>query len=543
MRRIIIALLVTIILPLTTAANNRKGVGCWRTQSAFHQAAARLQQGREAAARQQYRIPGTEQPRYFEGTKRGLIILAEFTDTKFNKNNSREKYISILNEPGYTTIEGFRGSVADYFKDQSAGMFDLEFDVVGPYTASHNAKYYGSNDDDGYDERPHELIIEMCKAADADVDYHDYDWDGDGEAEEVFVIYAGKSEADTDRPDLIWPHMWTLTEAGTGKLMLDSIDIDIYACANELMTGGRINGIGTICHEFSHCMGFPDFYDLNYSGEFGMGSFDIMSSGNYAGNSFCPVGYTAYEKMMCGWITPIELSDTDVTVDSLRPMSEHGDAYIIYNDAYPDEYYLIENRQKTGWDKSYPAKGLLISHVDYDAELWEYNIPNTILSQIDAIEFWDIPIGNDHQRMTLFHADNEDDTRYWNPRGGYYTKTTGSTDLYPYQNRDSLTATSTPAAELFHKNSEGTKLLQGAILDIKENGDHTMSFRYRAKTPIPDAIRHIDSDSRSQHIYTLDGRRVHSESAQFRSAPDRKQGKNYPLKKGIYIVDGKKVVF
>ena len=524
MRRAIIALLVTILLPLTTSAYTHKGVGCWRTRTSSRQAMARLQQ--RAMSRPLRRLPGTEQPRNFEGSKRGLVILAEFTDSKFNSANNREKYDHILNEPGYTTSEGFRGSVADYFKAQSAGMFDLEFDVVGPYTASHNAKYYGSNDNNGEDKLAHELIIEMCKAADADVDYHNYDWDGDGEAEEVFVIYAGKGEADTGTKNLIWPHMWTFTEAIGGKLELDSVKIDIYACANELTSNSRINGIGTLCHEFSHCMGLPDFYDISYSGEFGMDDFDLMSGGNYRGSGFCPVGYTAYEKMVCGWITPIELSDADVTVDSLLPMSEHGDAYIIYNDAHPDEYYLIENRQRTGWDSYYPAHGLMITHVDYDEAVWMDNIPNTIVTKAEAQEMGLIFCnGNTHQRMTLFHADNDDDKKYWDAENGYHWRSTISTDLYPCGRNDSLTATSKPAAKLYNKNSIGEEIMQGSILDIKENEDHTMSFRYRAQTPVADAIRHIDSDKRTHQIYTLDGRRVRSMQ-----------------RKGLYIVDGKKVV-
>ena len=87
----------------------------------------------------------------FTGTKRGLVILTEFQDTKFKRGHDREKYDCIMNEPGYTTNEGFRGSVADYFRDQSGGLFDLQFDVVGPYTAANKYSYYGKNDDDGND--------------------------------------------------------------------------------------------------------------------------------------------------------------------------------------------------------------------------------------------------------------------------------------------------------------------------------------------------------------------------------------------------------
>ena len=519
MTRAIVTIVLMLLLSAGTATADpiSRRPGCWRTPPTRQKAAARLSSPKKEAT--------GKNP--FEGTKRGLVILAQFTDTKFKTANNRDKYERILNEPGYTTTEGFRGSVSDYFRDQSGGLFDLQFDVVGPYTAARRYSYYGRNDDDDNDEKAHELIAEMCLAADADVNFADYDWDGDGEVEEVFVIYAGKSESDTYNSSYIYPHMWTLYEAGIGLLVLDDTVIDIYACANEINSSGKINGIGTICHEFSHCMGLPDFYDITYSGEFGMGDFDLMSGGCYCGDGFCPVGYTAYEKMACGWTVPIALGDEDVTVDSLQPISQGGNTYIIYNDANHDEYYLIENRQKTGWDAYYPARGLMITHVDYNAEIWANNIPNSILTQQEALKL-ELTTGNDHQRMTLFHADNNDDKQYWNDLYGYHTKSTVTTDLYPYRQNDSLTTTSIPAATLFNSNSEGTRLMQGAILDIRQNSDKTMSFRYRATTPVTDAINEAPATPLPHRIFTLDGRVA---GTRLESLPH-----------GIYIINGRKIV-
>ena len=500
------ALALLISITTATADNARKGPGCWRRHTARKKAASRMATQKPTDA---------EELTNYRGQKKGLVILCEFTDKKFVDAHDRDKYRDILNTPGYATNEGFRGSVADYFRDQSAGLFELNFDVVGPFTTVNDYKYYGQNDKDGLDLYPQEMIIEMCKAADPQVNFADYDWDGDGVVDEVFVVYAGKGEADTSQKNTIWPHMWTLQEATDSTLTLDGVEIDVYACANELKSSGRINGIGTFCHEFSHCLGLPDFYDIYYSGGFGMDDFDVMAGGSYGGNGFCPVGYTAYEKLACGWQQPIVLGSEDVTVDDLKPMNEHGETYIIYNDAYPDEYYLIENRQQEGWDADYPDRGLLITHVDYDEEVWYNNIPNSVISDRDAKKDG-LTCGNDHQRMTLFHADNDDDYL--------------ASDLYPYYRNDSLTATSRPAAKLYHKNSEGTKLMQGAILSIKQNRDGTVGFHYRApKQPIADGIGEVTDRSRSNKtIYTLDGRVAGSDIQS--------------LRHGIYLIDGKKVV-
>ena len=417
---------------------------------------------------------------HYMGQKKGVVILAQFTDVKFKTGNDLAKYKRILNEEGYS--EGkFKGSVADYFKAQSAGQFELDFDVVGPYTLKNNQKYYGSNDSDGNDLRPEEMVVEACKQANAEVDFKDYDWDGDGEVDQVFVVYAGKGEADGGNANTIWPHMWSLAEVSK-SLTLDSVKINNYACSNEIDASGAIEGIGCFCHEFSHCMGFPDFYDTSYSGWFGMDAFDLMCSGSYNGSTFLPAGYTAHEKMMCGWQDPIVLGSEDVTVENLQPMSKHGDTYIIYNEAHPDEYFMIENRQKNGWDAGYPAKGLMITHVDFDQLIWQQNSPNTKVTAADA-RMYGLKT-NDHERMTIVHADNDDDSQYWNDREGYYEKQTLSTDLYPYSRNDSLTPTSKPSPALYNKNKEGKKTVDWAILGIKQNSDGTMNFRYRAKSPV-----------------------------------------------------------
>ena len=466
---------------------------------------------------------------HYIGTKKGLVILVEFSDLAFRAANNLERFKRIMNEEGYN--EGkFKGSVSDYFKAQSAGQFELDFDVVGPYTMSHDYKYYGQNDSDGNDMHAEDMIIEACKEADNDVNFADYDWDGDGEAEEVFVLYAGKGEADGGNTNTIWPHMYFLSETGM-SLTLDNTKIDTYACSNEIMPDGRIEGIGCFCHEFSHCMGFPDFYDVSYSGWFGMSDFDLMCGGSYNGDTYRPAGYTAHEKMMCGWQEPTVLAEKDTVITNMMPMSNNGETFIIYNDAYPDEYFTIENRQKTGWDTDFPAKGLMITHVDFDQDLWKNNFPNTEITLSSDI-YAACKILNDHQRMTIIHADNDDDSTYWHPEGGYYSKKTLSTDLYPYKQLDSLTVSSTPAPTLYNENSQGTKTVDWAILDMKQNDDGTMDFRYRAKTPYvitpdddPSGILTLSDKKNSSCYYSLDGRRINGK----------------PSTKGIYIYEGRKV--
>lgn len=402
----------------------------------------------------------------FQGTKKGLIILAQFTDSKFQSGHDCALYNKIANAENYTD-NGFKGSVKDYFKAQSAGQFELDFDVVGICQLKNPCSYYGGNDSHGDDLHAGEMVAEACQwAATQGVDFSKYDWNGDGEVDQVFVLYAGKGEADGGAVSTVWPHEFALSYSDYGKsLSLSGVTVDTYACSAELNDRDQLDGIGTFCHEFSHCMGFPDLYDTGYSGWFGMGYYDLMSAGNYNGDSKCPAGYSAYEKHKCGWLTYQDVTHIDeaLNVTGLKAISEGGGAYVLKNKAHEDEYYIIENRQNTGWDACLPATGVMITHVDYDADIWRNNMPNTKGNYYDENEN---VYYNDHQRLTIFRA-------------GKSTSDDGVTsDLYPYDTNNSLTAESNPAATLYNKNSDGTKYMHIDITDISVASDRTASLTF-----------------------------------------------------------------
>ncbi len=402
------------------------------------------------------------------GDKKGLVIMVNFTDVKFKASNNKARYERILNEKGYTSTEGHKGSVNDYFKAQSNDKFNLTFDVAGPYNLKNKQSYYGGNDANGDDKAAEKMIEEAVEMASKDVNFADYDWNDDKEVDQVFVLFAGQGEADSGEEDTVWPHELGLSGTDIGAKIYNGITVDTYACGNELNYMNQIDGIGTFCHEFSHCLGYPDLYDIEYSGNFGMQNFDIMHNGDYNEEGYVPAGYSAYEKKTAGWIKYVELSDKDTTITNLQPTAKGGDAFVIYNPAHKDEYYIIENRQQEGWDKGIPASGLMIMHVDFDKTIWENNLVNTTVNNKY----------NDHQRMTIFHADNDDDNKYYTY--GEYSKTTTEKDLYPISTNNSLTASSKPAAKLYNTNTDGTKFMRCRILNIVKNTDGTINFDYAA---------------------------------------------------------------
>lgn len=448
---------------LTDEVQRRRGVMARRAKVQNRQT-ARLRKAQSASG----------QGSLFQGTKKGLVILADFTDKKFASGHNLALYKQIVNGDNYQSGD-FRGSVKDYFKAQSQGQFVLDFDVVGICPLSHNYAYYGKNVKDAYgndtDQHAGEMVAEACQWAHLQgVDFSQYDWDGDGEVDQVFVLYAGMGEADGGSASTVWPHMYYLSVSDYGKtLTYDGVTVNTYACSSELNGASNLDGIGTFCHEFSHCMGFPDLYDTSYSGWFGMGEFDLMNSGSYNGDGRCPAGYSAYEKNECGWITLHDVTDIDAEnkISGLMPVSEGGDAYVIHNKGHQDEYYVVENRQKTNWDAELPDAGVMITHVDYNQYVWGYNVPNTQDTYCD----WDDnnkEYTNDHERLTIFHADNKSHSNYDYGHIG---------DLYGNKYTD-LTATSKPAATLYNKNSDGTKYMHIDIMDIVVASDGTASMTF-----------------------------------------------------------------
>lgn len=401
----------------------------------------------------------------YTGQKKGLVILIDFPDRRFT-HGSPALYERILNEENFTDPVGFVGSVSDYFRDQSNDAFNLTFDVAGPYTMPEGYAYYGG-DVPSRDANMAEMWRYALRAADEDVDYKDYDWNGDGQVEQVFFIYAGLGQANGGEEETIWPHKSAVkNEDWSEYLVFDGVRVFDYACSCEcqpaayelegdtyVVSETKIDGIGTICHEFSHCLGLADLYDIDYSGGYGMNAWDLMSSGSYNDNGFRPACYTGAEQMWIGWKQPIELTEA-TEINGMKSLENGGESYIIRNDANPDEYYILDNRQPDRrWDAGLPGAGLLITHVDYDQSVWDSNGPN------------DNP---KHQRCTPIPAD-----------GNFYTYTENiAGDAYPYGSNNSLTNESTPAATVYTKNIDGTKYMNKPITDITQNADGTISFNF-----------------------------------------------------------------
>ena len=381
-----------------------------------------------------------------DGVVKGIIVLAEFQDQKFTF--SQKAINDKMNKVGYTDEYGSIGSARDYFVAQSYGKFQPEFDVVGPVTLSQNMAYYGANYQGANDIRPHEMVAEACQLASQQglADMSDYDHDGDGWVDLVYVIYAGYPESSGAPSETIWPHAWYVYSGGGLLVTLDGVKLNAYACSAELNgnSGSNLEGIGTFCHEYSHTLGLPDFYDIDYSGAMGMSWWSIMAHGNYGVNGYVPIGYNAYEREFCGWLEFNELTDNaSITMPELT--TDNAAAYKITS-TNANQYVTIETRCKKGWDVSLPSEGMMVIAVDYNKEAWDRNGPN------------DDP---NRQRFKLIPADDD-----WNESNLFG-------DLYPYGGNTTLSSSSSPKLRV-HNTTISGKSITGIAYN---NGVTTFDFK------------------------------------------------------------------
>ena len=425
----------------------------------------------------------------FIGQKKGLVLLVNFQDCAIDKARGNEFYNRFFNEVGFNDYGNY-GSVHDYFNECSYGQFDLSFDVYGPFTLSRELAYYGHNESSygGVDIHDADLAAEACSLAyKSGADFSKYDWDGDGVMDNVFIICAGYGENRGAPEYYMWPHAYWLEYRkqnygiGPGIIELGGIKINQFVVANELdnISGNIPNGIGVACHEFAHCLGLPDFYNTGSGASVTMNEWDLMDSGNYLGpygdnnsSCSCPTPFTSYERMFCGWLKPTVLNDP-CRIKDMKPLSEAPESYIIFNDNNPDEYYMLENRQKKGFGSYNSGHGMLILHVCFNSYAWKYEEVNRDPAFL---------------RMTIIPADN--DLSYNTQAGDPWPGTTG--------NR-ALTDMTTPAARLKTVNSDGRKYMDKPIEDIEESDEGYISFTFNGGnylgTPVITAESSLSPDA------------------------------------------------
>ena len=452
-----------------------------------------------------------------------LVILVSFSDTDFRDENDKAFYEQLFNEPGFNRGMG-KGCVADYFREQSGGQFNLEFDVFGPYKVSAKAQPYENPTSSvrNYGSGPMREATQMMIEENQAWDFKQYDWNGDGVIEQVVYVFAGYCGNQGSKS---YGYVWPNTSSMSSLTTPDGLRISNYTNSGELWTNDTSCGVGTICHEFAHCLGLPDIYPTGGSSGFYSvcDEWDLMDGGNFTNRGWCPPNFTAQEKMYMGWLTPVELTEP-TTITDMKSISDGGDVYIIHHT--DNEYLLLENRQWTGWDAGTPGYGLVITHINFEESAWWSNMVNATAQT--------------SFRVDIVHADNMHYEEWvaWRAAQGWATYAGEnsmhnwhlSTSPYPWSTdsttfvNNELTDNSIPATMMFNENSDGSKLLSKSITNIQMTDDGLISFDFMGGNPAGIPTPHNQSSHENAEVYNMMGQRMTT-----------------PYK-GLFIKNGKKYI-
>lgn len=341
-------------------------------------------------------------PNLKSGEKKALVVLVQFSDVKFSSEDPQAAFDSLLNQEGYNLL-GNEGSVRDYFITNSMGVFKPHFDVVGPVTISgSHYKDYGEMSPNKNFGAQNALIAALDTLKKSNFDFSPYDNNGDKILDFVHMIYAGLGAHDSHQDSAIWPHKWIFNRPYTVSVLtrnnkLSTRYIYEYSCNSELdgvsyeenSHSKKLFGVGNFIHEFSHLLGLPDMY-ANDDVLVTPSNWDVMDMGAYntiqrAGPlGTTPPYYSAFERLSLGW-----MSVTNLNMKGTVKLSgiQNNVALRVPNPKNSDEFFLMEYRSGSGWDKAQPYHGMLIWHIDYKANVWDSAYVNTTSHQhVDIVE-------------------------------------------------------------------------------------------------------------------------------------------------------------
>lgn len=338
----------------------------------------------------------------------GLCLLIDFSDAP--GTIPREEVDRFCNQPGYSGF-GNHGSVFDFFNDNSIGRCRYK-NIVAPYYRASHPKTYYTNPLIAQPQRAIELINEaLAHHKSKGFDFTPLTIDSQGFVYAMNVYYAGPVTNEWAKG--LWPHAHHL---GSARLLTpgrSAFDYQFTAMGAEL-------ALGTFCHENGHMLcDYPDLYDYGYESS-GVGGFCLMCGGNNVSERN-PIPISAYLKRLSGWARNV----IPVAHGQQITLAAGSNEFAIYSRG-GREYFLIENRHKSGRDSALPDEGLAIWHIDEEGDNSHEQMTSgshyeLSLEQADGLFQFERQRGHDGDAADLFagpagrFADNTvPDSKWWN---------------------------------------------------------------------------------------------------------------------------------
>ncbi|MEG1442339.1 MAG: M6 family metalloprotease domain-containing protein, partial [Oscillospiraceae bacterium] len=327
-----------------------------------------------------YAIPDVAEPTGGNEQTNLLTILVEFTDQKLDARYNDSFWAGLMYDEGqnsvnkyYTEVSNGKRSVVfpnETSNIQNDGVVKVSLDIPHPEPEK-------ALDDDEKETRIMSIVHKACAAANQYVDFSQYDKDKNKyitSDEMVISFVVAGFEASTRVVDKsVWAHQWS--NCLPQDIICDGVNLlrngtlgtkpinGTYIMQGELLSfsGNKTEHlkIGTLCHELGHALGLPDLYNTltnETDPTPGIGCLSLMASGLWGANvgevsGTTPSYLDAWCKVELGWIDPIVL-DPNSSERYLSNAFASGD-YNVYKipTSDPKEYFLVENRQFTGFDK------------------------------------------------------------------------------------------------------------------------------------------------------------------------------------------------
>lgn len=314
-----------------------------------------------------------------------LAILVDFSDKKAGTSDVFFDTLIYVNRTG---------TVTNYYREVSYNTLTITTVVLpsalGWKGAPQTYAYYvdGQNGFGAYPHNAQKLVEDAVDLVDPYVNFSQFDNNSDGYVDGLIVVHAGPGAEFTGSNDDIWSHKWSISPR-----YKDGVYVYNYSMQPEYWSSPGDMTCGVYCHELGHVFGLPDLYDTDYSSA-GIGNWSLMAGGSWNGSlGNSPAHPDAWCKIQLGFVTPTVLSSDQANV-SLPSIETSQTIYKLWTNGLPGtEYFLVANRQQTGYDSHIPSNGLLIWHIDET-------------KSTNNSEWWPGSGASSHYKVALVQADN-----------------------------------------------------------------------------------------------------------------------------------------
>ena len=199
----------------------------------------------------------------FVGVVKVLVLLIQFPDHTDRELPDPVVYNEMWNSNANSDLIP-SGSIAEWFKLNSHGLYEIEADIV-PWTVTDNSEVYYSFESSGLVPTLQRAFWPALDRLDQQgMDWSQYDIDEDGKLDAVVALHTGYSAElkgvdcnnNRDYSQRIWSQ--ALANSGNSWTSLDgSYSVGGYAIASAYkgICGSEPANIGTMTHEFMHTLG------------------------------------------------------------------------------------------------------------------------------------------------------------------------------------------------------------------------------------------------------------------------------------------------